>query len=128
MEYKKRPYLTCYKCKEKFDRNSDQIYVRKGGGGCICKPCNRKRVWESNYRLKKYGIGTQEYDRLLIEQDYKCKICGKPHRESKGQRLYIDHDHDSLSVRGLLCMRCNIVLGFVRDNPDLLMELAEYVS
>lgn len=38
-------------------------------------------------------------------QDRRCGICGAPERE--GDRLELDHDHDSGMVRGLLCGQCN---------------------
>lgn len=51
-----------------------------------------------------------EFERLLDLQDSKCGICGKTHTEcAKG--LHLDHDHQTGTVRGLLCFSCNIHLG-----------------
>lgn len=48
----------------------------------------------------------QEYDRLLADQEYCCKIC-EVHQDQYKQNLHVDHDHISLEVRGLLCTVCN---------------------
>jgi hypothetical protein len=44
------------------------------------------------------------YDDLLALQGGGCAICGaKPGT----RRLHIDHDHRTMTLRGLLCHRCN---------------------
>jgi len=53
------------------------------------------------------------YETLLAEQNGKCAICGEP---PKARRFHIDHVHASpgdtdVWVRGLLCARCNMLLG-----------------
>lgn len=47
-----------------------------------------------------------EYDRMLANQDYCCKICEVNADEYK-QYFHVDHDHETLAVRGLLCAVCN---------------------
>lgn len=63
---------------------------------------------------------------MLEAQDGGCAICGRP---PKNQRLSVDHDHKTGLVRGLLCWTCNHrVLGNVRDNVELLMKAAAYLT
>ena len=38
----------------------------------------------------------------------------------------VDHDHETGTVRGLLCRRCNWALGIVDDNFELLIRMAGY--
>jgi hypothetical protein len=59
----------------------------------------------------KYGIDIKEYERMLSEQNNQCCICGANEHEIAKQRLYIDHDHKTGQIRGLLCSSCNLALG-----------------
>jgi len=58
-----------------------------------------------------YGVGATEYDRLLLNQNGRCAICGttEPSNWAKRKRFCIDHDHVTGVVRGLLCGRCNLL-------------------
>ena len=75
--------------------------------------------------VEKHGITDDEYRRMLSEQDDQCAICER-HPTSVGP-LFIDHDHDSGQVRGLLCMSCNLGLGNFKDDPDLLVDARRYL-
>ena len=75
-------------------------------------------------RIRSYGITTDEYKRLLSEQNDGCAICGGV---NKDMALCIDHDHNSGDVRGLLCHRCNRAIGLLQDRPDLMIKAAEYL-
>lgn len=48
------------------------------------------------------------YPQMLDAQDGGCAICGRPPSEKR--RLDIDHDHKTMEIRGLLCVRCNRAL------------------
>jgi hypothetical protein len=84
-------------------------------------------------RLKLYfGITPQQYNELLLKQGGVCAICGKKMGEvgEVGKRkhsMYVDHDHQTGKVRGILCNRCNFGLGQFLDNPETLKKAAEYL-
>lgn len=40
----------------------------------------------------------------------------------------LDHCHDSLKVRGLLCNRCNTTLGLVNDDVSTLKKMIDYLK
>ena len=81
-------------------------------------------VYTPNH-LKKYGLTQHDYDQMNEEQDGLCAIC---HEENvNGRDLYVDHNHDTGKVRGLLCSSCNTGLGFMKDNPRRLFGAAEYL-
>ncbi len=65
--------------------------------------------------FKRYGITVEQYDAMLRQQNGLCAICG---RAPKRFRLAVDHDHETGEIRGLLCTRCNLGLGWFRDDPS----------
>lgn len=66
---------------------------------------------------KKYGITFEDYTQMLTEQSSGCAICGLGLVE--GKKLFpVDHDHITGKVRGILCFKCNIALGLLKDNPN----------
>lgn len=85
--------------------------------------------------LKAKGLTLEAYDALLKKQKGNCLICGVKESESK-KRFAIDHDHAccpgqntcGTCIRGLLCQRCNLVLGLVEDQVPLLKAMAKYLS
>jgi hypothetical protein len=69
---------------------------------------------------------------LRETQDNSCAICKTkvediPHATFKYNPLVIDHDHETGTVRGLLCPTCNSMLGHAQDNPHILLEAAQYL-
>lgn len=83
----------------------------------------RERVGKSEHLRRTYGLTEDEYDALLASQDSRCAVC---RRES--DRLVVDHCHDSGRVRGILCGQCNLALGLVRDDPEVLAGLIAYLE
>lgn len=74
--------------------------------------------------LKQYGMDEADYQALLSAQDGHCAAC--PKRPTR-KRLSVDHSHRTGVVRGLLCTRCNRLLGYLHDDADLLWSLAAYL-
>lgn len=73
-------------------------------------------------------------DRLLAKRELitgrtrpeVCDVCGLPPNDERD--LHFDHDHQRGHFRGWLCRRCNIVLGQVADDVDLLRKLIAYLE
>lgn len=42
--------------------------------------------------------------------------------------LCVDHNHTTGDVRGLLCRRCNMVIGNVEESKELLTTLIDYLE
>jgi len=66
----------------------------------------------ANYRaslMRKYGLKLEDIDRMLIEQQFACKLCHNPFTSTP----FVDHDHKTGRIRGLLCNVCNLGIGWV---------------
>lgn len=84
---------------------------------------NKRGMW-----LRLYGLTHDEHDALLARQNNACAICGEPGENWAERGLHVDHDHESGLVRGLLCGRCNLGLGYFKDSPDRLAAAVEYLK
>ena len=91
------------------------------------KNLEKSKIASRKFKLKKFGITLQDYEDLLTFQASGCTICGKTITEN-GRLFAIDHDHKTGKVRGLLCSTCNVALGLMKDNPELLNKAIKYLS
>ena len=78
--------------------------------------------------LSVYGLTVEDYERMLEEQEHKCKICGIEEKHASKQRFHVDHCHDSGLVRGLLCKNCNNGLGMFKDSSEFVLIAAKYLK
>lgn len=64
----------------------------------------------------KYGLTMEQYDQLLAAQDNACAVC-----KNKFDKLWpcIDHDHQTMQIRGILCVKCNTGIGNLGDGSLL---------
>lgn len=80
------------------------------------------------YQLEKtYGVSLEVFEQMNAQQGGLCKICGGPPTENR-KNLSVDHDHLTGRVRGLLCLRCNVLLGFAMESVDLLDKAKAYLE
>lgn len=89
-------------------------------------------TWRNSKYLREYGITLAAYNEMLESQNYTCKICHCPETAVSNnykhiKRLAVDHCHSSGVVRGLLCDRCNHMLGLVKDSIELLESAKNYL-
>lgn len=72
------------------------------------------------------------YENFLNAQNNVCAICSLPEtyrsRSGDTKSLALDHCHETGRFRGLLCQRCNVVLGYVKDDPSILKKMMGYLS
>ncbi|KKM02643.1 hypothetical protein LCGC14_1782310 [marine sediment metagenome] len=72
---------------------------------------NNKEKIRDHLLKRRFGITLEEYNQILENQNYCCKICER--HESKFKiSLAVDHDHETGKIRGLLCSKCNTTLGW----------------
>ena len=91
------------------------------------RAANPEKVAESSRKRKlqsQFNLTLAEYDDLAQNG---CEICGAM-QSSSGNRLSVDHDHDTGQVRGILCQACNVAIGLMCDNPDRLRLAVIYLE
>lgn len=105
-----------YKKNKEKSNKSSLVYSRTSKG----KVTKRREALR-----RKYGISLEEYNEILELQHGVCAICGQP---EIGRSLAIDHSHKTNKIRGLLCMACNVILGHIEKNPQLISEMKKYLE
>ena len=77
----------------------------------LCQGCYKYTI---KYKLNKETIKN-------LKNIIHCQICGIKidHKNNNFNRAVIDHDHNTGRVRGVLCVRCNVIEGMVRDQNHL---------
>lgn len=126
----------CSKCNvekpiSEFYRDKQKSYGHRPD----CKSCNIQKCkeWVSKnkdkrkYNLIKYetGLTKEQFNELFVFQEGVCGICGG---EIGERRLCVDHDHNSMLIRGLLCAQCNTGLGFFKDSKEFLSRAIYYLD
>ncbi len=78
----------------------------------------------------RFGWSLEDYSRVLESQDGGCSICRASTPDKTGIRKYffVDHDHETNEIRGLLCHLCNFGLGCYLDDPSKLRIAALYLE
>ena len=90
-----------------------------------CLSCRIENTGLNNQQFNSikwlYKLTQLEYLELFELQEGKCALC------NRHVKLHVDHDHDTGEVRGLLCHRCNVGLGYFQDNTQLLYKAIKYL-
>lgn len=78
-----------------------------------------------NARLRRFGLEPEDLTRMLKEQNHQCLLCARTlARDGRNSNsAHLDHCHGCGQVRGLLCKRCNTLVGFL-ELPRTLVEKA----
>jgi hypothetical protein len=67
----------------------------------------------------KYGLTLETFEQLFASQGYKCALCGKglslDDPKNKAVYPFVDHNHETGKVRGILCCSCNFAVGQIGD-------------
>jgi hypothetical protein len=75
------------------------------------------------HRIKSYGLTPEDYEILWDRSQGKCEICGV----TPIGLLFIDHNHSTGKVRGLLCSACNSALDMLKEDFTIIRQLEAYL-
>lgn len=93
-------------------------------------PQKYQQISQKSHLLRRYGISTEDYNKMLLGQGGVCKICKQPETTRINGvvcRLAVDHGPDG-EIRGLLCGRCNRGIGYFQHDPLRLNLAIKYLE
>ncbi len=102
--------------RQRYERDRERLLQEKR----VNKRWRRRARWRALER--KYGLPQHEYEALFAAQRGCCAIC-----ELRPDRLFVDHEHATGQVRGLLCSNCNFAVGELGDDPARCASAAAYL-
>lgn len=88
------------------------------------------RLQNPRPRRKKlaHGVSRQQRAKMIEAQGNRCLCCKTMFGLLKGTRACVDHCHSTGQVRGILCTRCNFILGYANDSVEVLLTCARYLA
>lgn len=102
---------------------------RTDGLMSICKECHAEKEFKRNL-TNRYGIDIIIWNRMIKDQNNRCKICGNTFKNFRD--IHVDHLHSNSqsnsSVRSLLCRNCNCMIGFANEDITILQSAIEYLQ
>jgi hypothetical protein len=87
-----------------------------------------KLKYRKKFIEKKYGISYAEYEKMVDAQRNVCYICECSEPQARNSHLAVDHNHQTGSIRKLLCSRCNRVIGMLNEDLELIEKLKQYLT
>lgn len=117
----------CSRCKEIFPLNSFYMAHKETTKlTSQCKTCSQFTTIKRRYNLSESFI--REY---LKKNKFQCEICSKQlgyPTDTNLQTFYIDHDHITNKFRGILCQKCNTLLGYANDDIKIFESCINYLN
>ena len=92
-----------------------------------CRSADRKKKYTTGYSdtMIKWRYKIDDKQLAELKSIKECQSCGDP---VEGFNRHIDHCHASGEVRGILCGSCNRALGMLKDCPNRVSRLLNYVA
>lgn len=85
-----------------------------------------------DYQLQaSYGLTSAQWESVFEKQSRRCAICSATEPTRTGRRAALwstDHDHTTGAIRGILCVACNLFLGYGQDDPSLFQKAVHYLT
>jgi hypothetical protein len=151
------PYPKKTHCKNGHEFTEENTYTVKGLTTRYCKACRmlneasshdkhrveinirkterRSRLTKEDRRrenLRQIGWTLERFNSSLVEQNGLCAVCSCILTfEDKAGRTRANADHEHCvppKPRGVLCGNCNLGIGNLQDNIELLKKAVEYLE
>jgi len=137
---RKRKRELMQKNKEKYKPVQDEYRIKnkaklsEAGKQYKLKHREKIKVGLKKAALKrKFNISIEEFENMILSQNNLCAICDKPesrinHRSGAIQNLAIDHNHKNGKIRQLLCSKCNLIIGQINEDIEILQSMITYLK
>lgn len=110
----------CAKCGvEKMSAEFAVYRAANDGLGRYCRECD-----SAVSRARRYGI-PEDRVRVMAGRP-RCEICNGEFPSTKHQ--HFDHRHSDGAVRGVLCSKCNSLVGISGEDGSILLAVARYLA
>jgi hypothetical protein len=107
-----------YEEKRKKDKQDGTEILR---GHTLGKKLDSKRVY----------VSVEEKKKLIGKTGNCCYLCGR-HRSDFNRAHAIDHDHFTGRIRGILCTKCNLLVGHIealmRNHGAAISDIRKYLG
>ena len=123
------------RCQECVDKRKARDKKRKEEGMCTDHPKTFAVLGKTKcllslrlWNLGRRGLSKKELkkaEKAIKNSNGLCEICSEKLLNTK--KMHVDHDHNTNKFRGILCDNCNIMLGYARNEPEILEAGAEYI-
>lgn len=131
-----RPYITkglCHTHYTQLQNGKELTEIRDWRkyhkGEHICEIPDCRRVAISTGMCGPHKSKQMDYK---ITKERMIEVWTNPRCSNPGctntTRLHMDHDHSTGEFRALLCSGCNSALGFLKENPERISGLREYIN
>lgn len=118
--YKKEEYQ---QHRDRYKANSKAYWDTPKGKEIASQGRERARKY---YLLRAYKLTEEAYDSMLKAQNGACAVCGGINTYK--HRLYVDHNHATGELRGLLCGHCNFLIGHARESEEIMLKAIAYLK
>lgn len=76
-----------------------------------------------------YNLTPEEWEEIFNKQGRRCAICRcEKNDDKRGRNFHTDHCHATGKVRGILCVKCNLLVGAARDSTANLRAAIRYLK
>ena len=120
------------RARERYQKNAETIkpYARamyhKHSHKVKEKYKKNPELFSNRRRCTAYKLSPEELQSLYETQRNRCAVCDKVCELYGYSGMCLDHDHETLQARGLVCRRCNIGLHY-RENLEWAKKADAYL-
>jgi hypothetical protein len=133
MSWRVKRFMICTKCGK--EKDISRFQKKRNKHSAQCKDCRneynrnvwypknaekQKKMaakWKKNNKARiaatRYNINESDIVNAINKFDGFCDLCGE-----KTKKTVIDHCHETNKFRGLICHRCNTLLGRLGDSKN----------